>query len=63
MDIIKICLRLGDNINDVDCIGQTPLFYAISHCQANEIVPLLIEAGEWGPVSHLSCNFHLFQVL
>ena len=63
MDIIKICLRLGANINDVDCIGQTPLFYAISHCQANEIVPLLIEAGWLGPVPHLSFISHLFQVL
>ena len=46
VDIIKVCLKNGANVNEVDCIGQTPLFYAISHCQAIEIVPLLIEAGK-----------------
>jgi len=45
VDIVRLCLKLGANVNDVDCIGQTPLFYAISHCQALEIVPILIQAG------------------
>ena len=46
LDIIKVCINLGADVNDVDCIGQTPLFYAVSHCQAKDIVPLLIQAGE-----------------
>jgi len=45
VDIVRVCIKLGANVNDVDCIGQTPLFYAIAHCQAREIVPLLVEAG------------------
>merc|ERR1712079_473279 len=45
VDIVRDCIKLGANVNDVDCIGQTPLFYAIAHCQAREIVPLLVEAG------------------
>merc|ERR1712032_892888 len=45
VDIVRLCLKLGANVNDVDCIGQTPLFYAISHCQALEIIPILIQAG------------------
>ena len=46
VDIVRLCLKLGANVNDVDCIGQTPLFYAISHCQALEIIPILIQAGK-----------------
>ena len=23
----------GAPVNDPDCIGQTPLFYAVTHCQ------------------------------
>jgi len=47
VDIVRVCIKLGANVNDVDCIGQTPLFYAIAHCQATEIVPLLVEAGKF----------------
>ena len=53
MDIVKICIGLGANIHDVDSVGQTPLFYAVSHVQAGEIVPLLLGAG-WckGPATN-----------
>ena len=29
LDIVKLCIALGAPVNDVDCIGQTPLFYAV----------------------------------
>ena len=32
-------------VNDYDCIGQTPLFYAVTHCQAVDLVPVLLKAG------------------
>merc|ERR1739844_785457 len=35
----------GAEVNTVDCVGQTPLFYAVSHVQADQIVPLLLQAG------------------
>ena len=44
-DIVSACLHLGAAVDDPDCVGQTPLFYAVTHCQATEIVPLLITAG------------------
>ena len=44
-DIVKVCLHLGAPVNEPDCIGQTPLFYAVTHCQARELVPLLLSAG------------------
>ena len=46
LDILRVCLKLGANVNDVDSVGQTPLFYAVSHVQAAEIVPLLLRAGQ-----------------
>ena len=44
-NIVSACLHLGAAVDDPDCVGQTPLFYAVTHCQATEIVPLLIAAG------------------
>ena len=32
-------------VNDCDCIGQTPLFYAVSHCQSGDLVPVLLKSG------------------
>ena len=32
-------------VNDCDCIGQTPLFYAVSHCQSADLVPVLLKSG------------------
>ena len=29
LDIVKLCTALGAPVNDGDCIGQTPLFYAV----------------------------------
>jgi len=46
-DIVKVCLNLGAPVNEPDCIGQTPLFYAVTHCQAKELVPLLLTAGAY----------------
>ena len=46
LDITKVCLKLGADVNDVDSVGQTPLFYAVCHVQAAEIVPLLLRAGQ-----------------
>ena len=41
LDIVKLCTALGAPVNDVDCIGQTPLFYAvrwaITHPRGNTI--------------------------
>eukprot|EP00091_Calanus_sinicus_P025620 TRINITY_DN9866_c0_g1_i1.p1 TRINITY_DN9866_c0_g1~~TRINITY_DN9866_c0_g1_i1.p1 ORF type:complete len:137 (-),score=13.52 TRINITY_DN9866_c0_g1_i1:40-450(-) len=47
VDIVTVCIHLGAPVNEPDCIGQTPLFYAITHCQANELVPLLLKAGAY----------------
>merc|ERR1711915_1061189 len=47
VDIVKVCLHLGAPVNEPDCIGQTPLFYAITHRQARELVPMLLEAGAY----------------
>ena len=51
VDMVRVCLHLGaSHVNDVDCIGQTPLFYAVSHVQAAEIVPLILRAGRYQQV-------------
>ena len=36
LDIVKLCIALGAPVNDVDCIGQTPLFYAVRDVLINE---------------------------
>ena len=47
--IVAVCLHLGAPVDDPDCVGQTPLFYAVTHCMAADIVPLLLAAGRlWG---------------
>ena len=47
--IVAVCLQLGAPVDDLDCAGQTPLFYAVTHCMAADIVPLLLAAGGlWG---------------
>ena len=46
MELVSVCLALGADVNTVDCVGQTPLFYAVSHVQADQIVPLLLKAGQ-----------------
>ena len=45
VDIVKLCTALGAPVNDIDVINQTPLFYAVSHCQAAQLVPILLKAG------------------
>ena len=47
MDIVSVCLALGADVDTVDSVGQTPLFYAVSHVQADQIVPLLLKAGQY----------------
>ena len=32
----------GAPVNDPDCIGQTPLFYAVTHCQVHHPAPYLL---------------------
>ena len=44
-NIVAALLNLGADVDDPDCVGQTPLFYAVTHCQARDIVPLLLAAG------------------
>ena len=31
VDIVKLCTAMGAPVNDVDCIGQHPLFYAVRY--------------------------------
>lgn len=45
IDIVKIIIESGADVNGVDCIGQTPLFYTVTHSQAADLVPLLLQAG------------------
>ena len=45
VDIVKLLTALGAPVNDVDVVDQTPLFYAVSHCQASQLVPILLRAG------------------
>ena len=40
-----VLLHLGAAVDELDSAGQTPLFYAVTHYQAVEIVPLLLSAG------------------
>ena len=35
LDIVKLCIALGAPVNDVDCIGQTALFYAVRNVLIN----------------------------
>ena len=42
---MAVCLQLGAPVDDPDCVGQTPLFYAVTHCMAADMVPLLLAAG------------------
>ena len=46
LDIVKLCTALGAPVNDTDILDQTPLFYAVSHCQAEELVPVLLKSGK-----------------
>ena len=46
----------GAPVDDKDSIGQSPLFYAVSHCQADQLVKLLIQAGETSSV--VFCLLH-----
>ena len=50
--ILSCCLAAGAEVNLVDTVGQTPLFYAVTHCQAGQLLPLLLEKGELGWTGH-----------
>ena len=45
-DIVKILLKVGADVNNVDTVGQTPLFYAVTNSHADTLVPMLLEAGK-----------------
>ena len=51
LDIVRLCTALGAPVNDADSAGQTPLHYAVSHCMADQLVPLLLRAGEPNTIS------------
>ena len=38
-NIASACLHHGAAVDDPDCVGQTPPFYAVTHCQDTQIVP------------------------
>ena len=44
-EIVRVLLELGASHSDTDQAGQTPLFYAVSHTIAEDIVPILLRAG------------------
>ncbi len=44
LDILKIMIKLGANVNAVNIFGQTPLFYAISN-QKIKSCKLLLSNG------------------
>ena len=43
--MVRLLLGAGAEVDSVDCVGQTPLFYAVTNSQAEHLVPMLIEAG------------------
>ena len=43
--MVRLLLAAGAEVDSVDCVGQTPLFYAVTNSQAELLVPMLIEAG------------------
>jgi len=45
-EVIRVLLELGAPHTDIDQAGQTPLFYAVSHQLAEDIVPILLRAGK-----------------
>ena len=45
VEIVKLVVNLGADVNDTDVIGQTPLFYAVSHGEAESLVKILLNAG------------------
>ena len=49
--ILSSCLEAGPEVNVVDSVGQTPLFYAVTHCQAAQLLPLLLGKGEASKLS------------
>ena len=44
-EIVRVLLELGASHSDTDQASQTPLFYAVSHTIAEDIVPILLRAG------------------
>ena len=45
LDMVRLCIMKGAEVNTVDCVGQTPLFYAVTHPRARELSRLLLDAG------------------
>ena len=45
LDMVRLCILKGAEVNSVDCVGQTPLFYAVTHIRARELTRLLLDSG------------------
>ena len=45
LDMVKLCILKGAEVNSVDCVGQTPLFYAVTNPRAGDLIRLLLDAG------------------
>ena len=45
LDMVRLCILKGAEVNSVDCIGQTSLFYAVTHPRARELTRLLLDSG------------------
>ena len=44
-DLNLILFQMGAALEEVDSIGQTPLFYAVCHQFAVELITILIDRG------------------
>lgn len=45
LDMVSLCILKGAEVNSVDCVGQTPLFYAVTNPRAGQLIRLLLDAG------------------
>ena len=45
--LVRICINKGADVNNVDSDGQTPLFYATTNLLSVNLVPILVDAGEY----------------
>ena len=45
LDMVRLCIQKGAEVNSVDCVGQTPLFYAVTNSRARGLVKILLDAG------------------
>ena len=45
LDMVRLCILKGAEVNCVDGVGQTPLFYAVTNPRAGQLIRLLLDAG------------------